>query len=510
MSDLSDFFKLVSEEKKKTKEELDELISGSFEESFVRPLTEQRSRQKKKKKEETSFGQPTLIQKSLGLLAEPIKTNNSDPLTPLNQKFLTLDEFQKHYKIFIDRVQQQLSTLGGGGEVRFEFLDDVDRSTFGADKHLEYNPNTKTFFFTDNLQDDEYTTEIYNNVVSVINLPNEVIGPVQGFVFDTTHQHETKNPGTLCWNDDDDTLNIQHSNDVIQQVGQELYLRVRNETGLTIPNGNVVRFSGATNGNGIPRLLAAPFLADGTFPSLYTIGVATQDIEDDEDGLITVFGRVSDLDTTGIGVTESWALGDILYAHPSVAGGLTKVKPTAPNNVVPIAAIIKVDSSEGELFVRPTIEQKYSYGLFERTTDLSVAGINTAYVVDFDTTEISNGVSRVVGNTTRLQVDQSGLYQIDISAQVDVNAGGLQGATMYMWIRKNGDDVPDSTRRQGVIGAAPSTNLSFNVTLTLNTNDYIQVAYAGDNTDLKFDASAATAFAPSTAAVKVGVTQVQL
>jgi hypothetical protein len=123
MSDLSDFFKLVSEEKRKTKEELDELISNSFEESFVKPLIEQKSRPKKKKKEETSFGEPTLIQKSLGLLAEPIKTNNSDPLTPLNQNFLTLEEFQKHYKIFIDRVQQQLSTLGGGGETNLTFMD---------------------------------------------------------------------------------------------------------------------------------------------------------------------------------------------------------------------------------------------------------------------------------------------------------------------------------------------------------------------------------------------------
>jgi hypothetical protein len=119
---------------------LDELISNSFEESFVKPLIEQKSRPKKNKKEETSFGQPTLIQKSLGLLAEPIKTNNSDPLTPLNQEFVTLEQFQKHYKIFIDRVQQQLSTLGGGGETRLEFLDDIDRNTAKTDNYfLKYD-----------------------------------------------------------------------------------------------------------------------------------------------------------------------------------------------------------------------------------------------------------------------------------------------------------------------------------------------------------------------------------
>lgn len=139
MNDLNEFFKLVSEEKKKTKKELDELISDSFDELFVKPLTESSIPKKKSKsktielnenieiseviEEKTSFGTPTLIQKSLGLLAEPIKTNNSDPLTPLNQNFATLEDLQKHYKIFLDRVQQQLSTLGGGGETNLTYMD---------------------------------------------------------------------------------------------------------------------------------------------------------------------------------------------------------------------------------------------------------------------------------------------------------------------------------------------------------------------------------------------------
>lgn len=135
MSDLSDFFNLISEEKKKTKKELEILISNSFDDLFLKPLEETTQSAKKEKltkkkvlveettQEKTSFGDPTLIQKSLGLLAEPIKTNNSDPLTPLNQKFATFDDLQKHYKIFIDRVQQQLSTLGGGGESNLTYMD---------------------------------------------------------------------------------------------------------------------------------------------------------------------------------------------------------------------------------------------------------------------------------------------------------------------------------------------------------------------------------------------------
>ena len=85
--------------------------------------------------------EPTLIEKSLGLLAEPsdIKQQN-DPLTPLDQKFATLDDLQKHYSTFLSRIQQQLSTLGGGGETRLEFLDDVDRNSAKTDNYfLKYD-----------------------------------------------------------------------------------------------------------------------------------------------------------------------------------------------------------------------------------------------------------------------------------------------------------------------------------------------------------------------------------
>jgi hypothetical protein len=64
-----------------------------------------------------------LIERSLGLLAEPSKTKNSDPLTPLDQNFTSFEELQKHYKLFLNRIQQQLSTLGGGGETNLTYMD---------------------------------------------------------------------------------------------------------------------------------------------------------------------------------------------------------------------------------------------------------------------------------------------------------------------------------------------------------------------------------------------------
>ena len=72
--------------------------------------------------------------------SEPPNVKNSDPLTPTDQKFVNLDDFQNHYRLFLNRIQRQLSTLGGGGAVLISDLDDVETSTAKVNgKFLKYN-----------------------------------------------------------------------------------------------------------------------------------------------------------------------------------------------------------------------------------------------------------------------------------------------------------------------------------------------------------------------------------
>ena len=52
---------------------------------------------------------------SEGLLNIPPETKNSDPLTPLNQEFVTFKQLSEHYRLFINRIQTQLAAVGGGG-----------------------------------------------------------------------------------------------------------------------------------------------------------------------------------------------------------------------------------------------------------------------------------------------------------------------------------------------------------------------------------------------------------
>ena len=93
------------------------------------------------------FNEKTLLNE--GLLNEPPQIKTKDPLTPLDQNFVTLDQLQSHYRLFINRIQQQLSTIGGGGETRLEFLDDVDRTSAKTDGYvLAYQASTGKFIGT--------------------------------------------------------------------------------------------------------------------------------------------------------------------------------------------------------------------------------------------------------------------------------------------------------------------------------------------------------------------------
>jgi len=84
------------------------------------------------------------------VITEPPSTNNDDPLTPLDQKFVTFEQLSEHYRIFINRIQQQLSTLGGGGAVRIQDMDDIDLSTAKVDnKFLKYDSATNKWVGAD-------------------------------------------------------------------------------------------------------------------------------------------------------------------------------------------------------------------------------------------------------------------------------------------------------------------------------------------------------------------------
>ena len=305
--------------------------------------------------------------------------------------------------------------------------------------------------------------------------------------------------GRMGWNQVDQTLNLGMEYDVVQQIGLETYARVANFTGVTIPNGTVVGFTGAVPDS---ALSVAPYLANGATNTLYIVGVMTHDLPDSgEKGYCTTWGFVRDVDTSG------FTLGDILYASPTVAGAFTNVKPTAPNNVVPLAAVLQVGTTDGVIFVRPTIEQQIYYGEFTKTNSQSPAAANTAYPLLFTNTEIANGVS--IGTTTsEIYVDQAGLYNIACSVQITSNNSAQK--SIWVWLRLNGTtDFPNSARVASITLNNGYLVVTLNEVASLLASDFIEVMYAADSTNVSIATVAATAFAPAAPAVILAVTQTE-
>ena len=136
--------------------------------------------EQQKEFEERLDQQPEVVIKE-SVITEPPSTNNSDPLTPLDQNFATLDDLSNHYRLFLNRVQQQLSTLGGGGENNtdgFEYVSDKSHEALAvplpADTWTKVS-NDGASGSTKRQHLPEGVTRIYdvtNDVIKLDQLPN--------------------------------------------------------------------------------------------------------------------------------------------------------------------------------------------------------------------------------------------------------------------------------------------------------------------------------------------------
>lgn len=336
-----------------------------------------------------------------------------------------------------------------------------------------------------------------NNVVSNSGLYNPLPNNSKDFIEWDTNAPFYKQDGAMGWSSDENTLSLTH-NGFSQYFGQSQYIQVYNDTGAIIPKSYIVCFDGAYNGD----VKVKKFIADGTIDGLLVIGIAADDIADGKVGKVLMMGKIEDLDTTGSLFGETWALGDILYASQTTAGYLTNVRPTSPNLVVPVA-VVSEESALGKLQVRVISSSDLKYGSFSDTTDQTAAATNTAYPITFNTTISSNGVS-IGSPTSRIYIEESGLYSVSFSAQI--SSADATKKTLWFFPRVNGTDVSTSSIKISM--GADTKIISREMTFNFNAGDYMEAVWATSDVDVKLDPLAATAFAPASPSVILNVKQI--
>ena len=118
------------------------------------------------------------------------------------------------------------------------------------------------------------------------------------------------------------------------------------------------------------------------------------------------------------------------------------------------------------------------YGAFQDSTDQVAANTTTAYAITFDTTDFSNGVT--LSNSSRLNVSQSGIYNVQFSIQFTNTTNASQDVDV--WFRKNGTNIDKSNSRFGFaprkgVGDPFHTISAMNFFVSMNANDYVEIMW---------------------------------
>lgn len=129
--------------------------------------------------------------------------------------------------------------------------------------------------------------------------------------------------------------------DTSLQVGQEMYIRVVNNTGSIIDNGQAVYISGASGG--LPEIALSK--ADALITSSF-IGLATHQIGIGENGYITTTGLVRGVNTA------AYSPGDRLYLSATTLGAYSTTIPEGLDYIVQVGIVLVADATIGSILVQ--------------------------------------------------------------------------------------------------------------------------------------------------------------
>lgn len=167
----------------------------------------------------------------------------------------------------------------------------------------------------------------------------------------------------------DSTLNIikgtSNSNLTITGVdyANKLKTSVWNNSGSTITKGSVIYINGAHSSN-LPTIALAKANSEST--SAYTYALVEDDIANNSSGTVIQNGKISNLNLP----TSTYTDGQTLYLSPSIAGGYTLIKPTAPNHYVAIGTITRAHPVYGSIQV--AIRNGFQ---LDEMSDVSIAAV---------------------------------------------------------------------------------------------------------------------------------------
>lgn len=277
--------------------------------------------------------------------------------------------------------------------------------------------------------------------------------------LDTGATPPTSVAGTLSWENGVGTalLGLKGGN-VSLQVGEQQVLRVYNDAGVTLNKGQVVYINGAQINRVSVRLAQANSEANSTS----TIGVVAESINVGQEGFILTQGTLNNLDTS------SFVAGGAVYLSPTSAGGITQTKPIAPNHMVLIGWVQRVDATTGSIFVKVTNGFE-----LEELHDVRIVSRTGGQIISFDQTQnYWKNTNLAAGTGISVNSATDGIITVTNSAPdqtVAITAGtGISVSGTYPSFTVT-NSAPDQT--VSITGAGTTTVTGTYPNFTVTSND---------------------------------------
>ena len=185
------------------------------------------------------------------------------------------------------------------------------------------------------------------------------------------------------------------SANAIVHIGQDIQVKVINNTGSTIPNGSPVYITSTSSGQTYPNVALAK--ADVAATSA-VIGLTNGSIANGAIGYVTSQGTIDNVNTS------SFTVGQVLYLSPYSAGQLMNTIP--PTGItVQVGVVSYVNSSTGKIYVKQTTPLAVPASIITGTLGVDHGGTGATTLTGYVK---GSGTSALTASSTIPTTDLSG------------------------------------------------------------------------------------------------------
>ena len=139
--------------------------------------------------------------------------------------------------------------------------------------------------------------------------------------------------------------------------------------------------------------------------------------------------------------------------------------------------------------------------LYFSTQDQTPAVIDTAYDLTYNNVYYENELT--LTSNKEIYATRTGIYNFQLSAQLF--SASSNAKTMQVWINRDGTDIGFSAHGYTVSDNSAYEEVNWNFNIDVDAGSYIKIRYASDDTDLKFDSTAASSPYPGIASAVMAV-----